>query len=385
MSGVHTQPNCFKCKRDQGIYCIECGSDSIACQCPVIDDLSEWYCVNCDHEFFWDESFGIAYDYDGYEQATTEQLYEQDSSGKWWYKNGEEVKCYCHVPKKLSCSLCQVSREVESANWSPWVDITVSEPTKSHPHSAYAWGSSWDKKFTKCDHLMTPVRLQTTTVYASSLNDNRTHSIPDWGLYADWSWRPYWRNEHIDWKDLGLPEDYDIAFEQISYAYDLARAGKTVEIGCIGGHGRTGTILCCMAVLDGMTAQEALTHIELTYCADIVETFEQEWFIKWFEATAYGNTPPEKPQPKPSSSSFTLTTTTSTCTIADHYSIIKTGSFTCKVSGCKTFERDFKWYSQVNIKPDNKPAIGTFKDGYVYTVNGWEPSFATQLKDSESK
>ncbi|HKE75437.1 MAG TPA: hypothetical protein VKB57_17570, partial [Acidimicrobiales bacterium] len=61
-----------------------------------------------------------------------------------------------------------------------------------------------------------------------------------------------------------------------------ARAGERVEIGCLGGHGRTGTALACLAVLCGHRAGDAVAWVRAAYCPGAVETDEQAAFVAAF-------------------------------------------------------------------------------------------------------
>ena len=54
-------------------------------------------------------------------------------------------------------------------------------------------------------------------------------------------------------EDFGLPEDAESAAGMIEAAFIRARRGELVEVGCLGGIGRTGTVLACMAVLAGVS------------------------------------------------------------------------------------------------------------------------------------
>jgi protein-tyrosine phosphatase len=60
---------------------------------------------------------------------------------------------------------------------------------------------------------------------------------------------------------------------------DRSRAGERVELGCLGGHGRTGTALACLAVLGGYPPEEAVAWVRANYCPSAVETAEQESFV----------------------------------------------------------------------------------------------------------
>jgi hypothetical protein len=126
-------------------------------------------------------------------------------------------------------------------------------------------------------------------VRASSISERRVDD-PDraFGLYADPHWEPTWPAAVISWRDFGLPEDPDVAARQIATAFDRARRGELIEVGCLGGCGRTGTVLACMAVLAGVPSWDAVTWVRTAYRPEAVETAEQEewvlWFAGWSEA-----------------------------------------------------------------------------------------------------
>ncbi len=58
-----------------------------------------------------------------------------------------------------------------------------------------------------------------------------------------------------------------------------ARTGERVEVGCLGGHGRTGTALACLAVLTGTLADDAVAWVRGNYCYKAVETDVQEQLV----------------------------------------------------------------------------------------------------------
>jgi hypothetical protein len=106
---------------------------------------------------------------------------------------------------------------------------------------------------------------------------------PDFGLYLDPRWQPPWTHDHLDWPDFGVPDDAARVVAALRSVLDRARAGQRVEVGCLGGHGRTGTVLGCLAVLTGHPPGEAVAWVRARYCADAVETAEQERFVVGFE------------------------------------------------------------------------------------------------------
>jgi protein-tyrosine phosphatase len=126
-----------------------------------------------------------------------------------------------------------------------------------------------------------------TRVRACGIFDRREDDDQrDFGLYMDERWQPTWPAEVIEWPDLGVPSAPTEAAAQIRDAFVRAKAGEGVEVGCLGGRGRTGTVLACMAVLAGVSATDAVTWVRNNYDAAAVETPEQEEWVLWFAANA---------------------------------------------------------------------------------------------------
>ena len=120
-------------------------------------------------------------------------------------------------------------------------------------------------------------------VRASSISDRRVDD-PEraFGLYLDARWQPTWPADLIEWRDFGLPEDGESAAQKIEGAFRRARQGELVEVGCLGGSGRTGTVLACMAVLAGIPPEKAVAWVRHAYKPEAVETTEQEEWVLWF-------------------------------------------------------------------------------------------------------
>jgi hypothetical protein len=127
-----------------------------------------------------------------------------------------------------------------------------------------------------------------TVVRASSLADRRVDDEwREFGLYADARWAPSWPAEIIAWKDFSVPEHREEAANQICRAFDRARLGEHLEVGCAGGIGRTGTILACMAVLAGEPKGAAVKWVRENYSKYAVEPDPQgrpvqERWVEWF-------------------------------------------------------------------------------------------------------
>jgi len=102
---------------------------------------------------------------------------------------------------------------------------------------------------------------------------------PDFGLYLDARWDPPWPHEHLDWPDFGVPDDAAATLDALRALLARARAGERVEVGCLGGHGRTGTALAGLAVLTGTPPADAVAWVRANYCEHAVETPDQEAFV----------------------------------------------------------------------------------------------------------
>jgi len=102
---------------------------------------------------------------------------------------------------------------------------------------------------------------------------------PDYGLYFAADWQPPWDHGHVDWPDFGVPVSTEDVVEGLRAVLGRARAGQNIELGCIAGHGRTGTALACLAVLSGYPASGAVTWVRSIYCDKAVEAPEQKAFV----------------------------------------------------------------------------------------------------------
>jgi hypothetical protein len=122
-----------------------------------------------------------------------------------------------------------------------------------------------------------------------------TGPAPDYGLYLGRppslryrrpAWQPDWPADWIDWPDFRTPRNDHEAAAAIHHAYLLARSGQRVEVACVGGTGRTGTVIACMAVLAGAPATAALTWTRQHYRPRAIETPRQQRWITWFDELA---------------------------------------------------------------------------------------------------
>ena len=127
--------------------------------------------------------------------------------------------------------------------------------------------------------VVLPDGIELTAASFDAVDPYGRDEPPDYGLYLDHRWEPPWAHDHLDWPDFGVPDDPTHVVTALRSVLERARAGERVEVGCLGGHGRTGTALACLAILGGHPADEAVAWVRANYCTEAVETAEQEAFV----------------------------------------------------------------------------------------------------------
>jgi hypothetical protein len=108
---------------------------------------------------------------------------------------------------------------------------------------------------------------------------------PSFGVYLLGQEPPEfgWPSRWIRWPDFRLPVDPAYARKVLIEAWHRSE-GERVEVACRGGRGRTGTALACIAVLDGVPAEEAVAFVREHYHPRAVETPWQRRFVRRFTA-----------------------------------------------------------------------------------------------------
>lgn len=372
------QVKCVSCK-SPNILCTECGDFWDACNCQVV--ASDLICMGCSQVFSVEELLMIEE-----EQSSIESLGDEVTNE---VINKQVLKCTCIPENKYFCGKCKVTRSDPKSEWKEV--ITPSAPGKPVvTKGSTGFNSSYS--YTGPDrHYGVDIDLGNgVIVHPSSMNnernkDSKSQVIPDFGLYADYGWRPTWRNEMINWPDYGIPKSYETASDQIIDAYNRAVDGEYVEFGCIGGHGRTGTILGCMKILaertsdnEAFTYKDAITWVRTKYCDHAIESEMQEWFIGWFDHHNYGTILPTKPEPK--TKTYGGGQNIGNCSASEHFAMAEAGWKECaKFPGkCKWWEQDLKDFAD----PNKSKQVESHKQNAE--KNGLVLKYKTELEQAES-
>lgn len=160
--------------------------------------------------------------------------------------------------------------------------------------------------FKKCRHYEQELTLPDgTIVYPSSMNNRKSgQPTPDLGVYLDRGWTNQgYPAMYLSWPDMSLPLiDSQSLLWVVQMMLEQARAGFTVEFGCIGGHGRTGTLLGVILCYAGLgESEDPVDWVRKNYCSHAIESEKQEWFVRYHHALRFNRplppVPPEKTYP----------------------------------------------------------------------------------------
>lgn len=84
------------------------------------------------------------------------------------------------------------------------------------------------------------------------------------------------------WRDWGTPERPRDFRQALKWILGELKTGAVVDIGCMGGHGRTGSALACLLILQGLTANDAAKWVRTRYCSEAIESQAQMRFLTTF-------------------------------------------------------------------------------------------------------
>lgn len=79
-------------------------------------------------------------------------------------------------------------------------------------------------------------------------------------------------------RDMDVPVDVTRFKKLVTWVCNQLHEGKTVHVGCIGGHGRTGTVLSAI-VAEALEKEDAIQYVRAHYCKKAVESKDQVRFL----------------------------------------------------------------------------------------------------------
>jgi len=166
-------------------------------------------------------------------------------------------------------------------------------------YSTYAWAD--------CSHWRDLVQLENgLTLIASGYADRPKHKnnslavrYETLSVYLDRLWEqtgvlatpgidlPFPGGKHryvmYPWADMSVPDDMEEFVTLVKWMLTQIVQGERVEIGCFGGHGRTGTLIAAILIAQGLTAAQAVNKVRTQYCQEAIETARQVNYLVAFD------------------------------------------------------------------------------------------------------
>jgi hypothetical protein len=83
---------------------------------------------------------------------------------------------------------------------------------------------------------------------------------------------------HYSITDMQAPKDVPRFQKMVTWICNQLQNGKTVHVGCVGGHGRTGLVLSAI-VAEALGKEDAIQYVRKHYCKKAVESKDQIQFL----------------------------------------------------------------------------------------------------------
>jgi len=155
---------------------------------------------------------------------------------------------------------------------------------------------TYTKSWPVCHHHLFPYTLTQGKIYLSGYSaliakTRRQGPIPTIGVYLSHDWlidqvvsnngfstptRP--KVAYVGWPDFGIIS-VETLYKVAVWTAEQIELGANVEVGCYGGHGRTGTLVAAIDMLSGKSAKDAIADVRRLYCSKSIETIRQEHLL----------------------------------------------------------------------------------------------------------
>lgn len=148
--------------------------------------------------------------------------------------------------------------------------------------SSGGWGSSYAPR---CYTTHKPLDIGGFQIYGGSCS---SPVVKDADIYVGFDGSMVRTHRQYPWDpgteflykivDMAAPSDSESFVLLLDYLAVQLTAGKKIHLGCIGGHGRTGTVLAALVkVITGEA--DAISYVRKNYCEKAVESTEQVRFL----------------------------------------------------------------------------------------------------------
>jgi hypothetical protein len=155
--------------------------------------------------------------------------------------------------------------------------------TAPSPNTSYSYtGSTETSTYTPCHRSHKPFKAGAGELFGGSCSNPRD----GFDVYVSLSEQGEMVRGHFPWEpgpspvqfkfpiqDMGVPKD-TVSFKRMAeWLAAQLTAGKRVHIGCLGGHGRTGTLMA--AIMAELGEKDPIIWVRKAHCKKAVESSEQ--------------------------------------------------------------------------------------------------------------
>ena len=169
-------------------------------------------------------------------------------------------------------------------------------------------GNTWN--YSTCSHWQDPIEIAGHKILVTGILGGKGKGVwPDFGIYLDYRWCDYLELDLVSfgsgvkgtkqhpvwvmhWKDYGdIPQrKFRRIIDEVGKQWEKGR--EVIEIGCLGAHGRTGTVLAGLLIkYENMGAEEAINAVRERHCKTAVESHCQKVMVYEYA----GEAPPKAP------------------------------------------------------------------------------------------
>jgi hypothetical protein len=240
---------------DKRLYCIECKDNNPHTEVYDVNTskMGKFKCDVCSHvrygRFQLDSVTGVVTDLARHQTYRTSD--DPNDTATTYAPSYQSYNLGGYHACKHWREVVQIGRYRVSCSAS--VDRSAATGAEPVPElGIYFSPFSWSTGLTASPNLPKDIKLETSDLYPRIL---------------------------CEWIDMKAPR-LSHASKLVKIAADYIRKGRRVDIGCIGGHGRTGTFLALLMIeLLGLKAEEAVKRVRSDYCLEAVESYEQRAFV----------------------------------------------------------------------------------------------------------
>jgi len=173
-----------------------------------------------------------------------------------------------------------------------WYEDWESGKGMSHSGEAeyYSSKKSYTSTWVRCWDDHKPIKISNGEVLGAA----RAHPQKGYDIYIGLDYGMQFQTKNWPWQknggtgpveflfpipDMSVPKDVKNFKKMIVWMLGQLDDGKRIQVGCIGGHGRTGLVLAALVQVAGIAPRKAIQWVRKHHCKKAVESESQVKFL----------------------------------------------------------------------------------------------------------